>query len=42
VHPEDLLAEVHQRMRADGRPVVPVVGAEDQPIGLLEDPEAGI
>jgi CBS domain-containing protein len=42
VHPEDLLAEVHLRMRADGRAVVPVVGAEDQPIGLLEDPEAGI
>jgi CBS domain-containing protein len=41
VHPDDLLAEVHARMRAERRAVVPVVGADDEPIGLLEDPEAG-
>jgi CBS domain-containing protein len=41
VHPDDLLAEVHARMRAERRAVVPVVDADDEPIGLLEDPEAG-
>jgi CBS domain-containing protein len=41
VHPDDLLAEVRQRMRAEQRAIVAVVGADDEPIGLLEDPEAG-
>lgn len=39
-HPEEPLAEVHQRMRAAGRGVIPVVGPADEPLGLLEDLEA--
>jgi CBS domain-containing protein len=37
---DDLLAEVHQRMRAQGRRVLPVVGRDHAPLGLLEDHEA--
>lgn len=33
------LAEVHQRMRAEGHAVVPVVH-DGAPVGVLEDPEA--
>ena len=40
VHPDDPLAEVRQRMRADRCAVAPVVGADEEPIGVLEDPEA--
>jgi CBS domain-containing protein len=38
---DEPLAEVHQRMRAVQRRVVPVVGPKREPVGLLEDPEAG-
>ncbi len=41
VRPDEPLAEVHLRMRAGQRTVVAVVGADDEPIGLLEDHEAG-
>jgi CBS domain-containing protein len=39
--PEEPLAEVHQRMRAEGHGVVPVAGAHGEPVGMLADPEAG-
>jgi CBS domain-containing protein len=41
VAPEDPLAEVHQLMRAEGRPLVAVVGTKREPLGILEDSEAG-
>ena len=39
--PEDALAEAHQLMRSQGRTVAAVVGPKREPLGLLEDPEAG-
>jgi predicted transcriptional regulator len=40
VRHDDLLAEVHQRMRAQGRSVLPVVDRDHAPLGLLVDHEA--
>lgn len=40
-HADEPLAEAHQRMRAEQRRVLPVVGAKREPVGVLEDPEAG-
>jgi CBS domain-containing protein len=39
--PDEALVDAHQRMRSEGRPLAAVVGAKRQPLGLLEDPEAG-
>jgi CBS domain-containing protein len=39
--PDEPLAEAHQRMRARGRPVAAVAGRHGEPLGLLEDREAG-
>ncbi|MGH2946190.1 MAG: CBS domain-containing protein [Solirubrobacteraceae bacterium] len=41
VRPDEPLAEVHQRMRTDGRAVVPVAGSHGEPLGVLVDTEAG-
>jgi CBS domain-containing protein len=35
--PDERLADVHLRMRADGRGVIPVAGARDEPHGVLAD-----
>jgi CBS domain-containing protein len=40
LRPEEPLAEVHERMRAAARDVLPVADEHDEPIGLLIDPEA--
>jgi CBS domain-containing protein len=37
----EALAEVHQRMRAEARPLAVVIGRDGRPLGLLADPEAG-
>jgi CBS domain-containing protein len=39
--PDEPLAEVHQRMRAEARSVLAVAGAGDEPVGVLADAEAG-
>jgi CBS domain-containing protein len=39
---DEPLVDAHQRMRAEGCPVVPVVGAGRAPVGVLVDHEAGI
>jgi CBS domain-containing protein len=39
--PDEPLAEAHARMRAAQHRVVAVVGGKHEPIGVLEDPEAG-
>jgi CBS domain-containing protein len=39
---DDPLVDAHQRMRAEGCPVVPVVGAGHEPVGVLVDHEAGV
>jgi CBS domain-containing protein len=36
VRADEPLAEVHERMRAAGRDVVPVVAGDQQPVGVLE------
>ena len=38
---DEALADVHQRMRAEQRPLAVVVGRDGRPIGLLADHEAG-
>jgi CBS domain-containing protein len=38
---DEALADVHQRMRAEERPLAVVIGPDGQPLGLLADPEAG-
>jgi CBS domain-containing protein len=38
---QEPLSEAHQRMRAAHHRLVPVVDSAGEPIGLLEDPEAG-
>lgn len=38
---DERLAEVRQRTRGDGRGVLAVAGAHDEPGGVLADPEAG-
>jgi predicted transcriptional regulator len=40
--PDEPLAEVHQRMRAEQRGLAAVTGRRDEPLGLLEDPEAAV
>jgi CBS domain-containing protein len=35
--PDEELAEVHLRMRADGREVIPVAGPRGEPLGVLVD-----
>jgi predicted transcriptional regulator len=35
--PDEELAEVHLRMRADGREVIAVAGARGEPLGVLTD-----
>lgn len=37
---DELLAEVHMRMRAAGQPRAVVVGHHGEPLGLLTEPEA--
>jgi CBS domain-containing protein len=37
---DEALAEVHQRMRAQQRPLAVVVGRDGRPLGLLADHEA--
>src|SRR5215207_6567955 len=37
---DEALAEVHQRMRAEQRPLAVVVGRDGRPLGLLADHEA--
>ena len=37
---DEALAEVHQRMRAEQRPMAVVVGRDGRPVGLLSDHEA--
>jgi CBS domain-containing protein len=39
---DEPLVDAHQRMRAEGCPVVPVVGAGRAPVGVLVDHEAGV
>jgi CBS domain-containing protein len=39
VRAQELLVEAHERMRAERRTVVPVIGDEGRPVGLLGDPE---
>lgn len=39
---DEPLVDAHQRMRAEGRAVVPVVGAGHEPVGVLVDHEAGV
>jgi CBS domain-containing protein len=39
--PDEPLAEAHQRMRAEQHPRIPVVGPRREPLGVLEDAEAG-
>lgn len=41
VRADEPLAEAHERMRAQQRRVMAVVGAKREPVGVLEDPEAG-
>jgi CBS domain-containing protein len=36
---DELLVDVHERMRAEGHPIVAVLGDDDEPIGVLEDEE---
>ena len=40
VRADEPLAEVHQRMRADGRRVTAVAGSHGEPLGVLVDTEA--
>jgi len=40
VRADEPLVDAHQRMRAEGCPVVPVVGARHEPVGVLVDHEA--
>jgi predicted transcriptional regulator len=40
--PDEPLAEVHQRMRAEQCGLAAVTGRHDEPLGLLEDPEAAV
>jgi predicted transcriptional regulator len=42
VRPDEPLAEVHQRMRAEQRGLAAVTGPHGEPLGLLEDPEAAV
>lgn len=37
--PDEPVAEVHQRMRAQGRSLLPVLAPDGRPVGILEDPE---
>jgi len=37
---DEALADVHQRMRAEQRPLAVVVGRDGRPVGLLADHEA--
>jgi len=41
IAPDEPLADAHQLMRSVGHPLAPVVGPKREPLGLLEDPEAG-
>jgi CBS domain-containing protein len=41
VRADEPLAHAHLRMRSEGCAIVPVVGADDEPVGVLVDHEAG-